>query len=591
MADIELDLLISGITAGIKAGLSDLFSSKASSAAQPMISNAQLAQAKQVYDMFGDIASSGGAVVTSFAAIGQTTNAASAAITKLNSAFGGEISSKVTSLVKFLDSSKAELDAAGKQGLGDNNYAKLSAQAAVSGMTIEDFTKTIAESNGTLNIFGATQSQVADRLAEFSQEIQQTDIGGKLKLAGWDSTELTKVGAIAAMNTKLNMADAASRTKLATSTADLADQIDKTARITGQSRTALESDLKARLESVDSQLVMQAMSAEQQEAFKSTQASLSSMGTEVQNAALEIAAGERLSEKSRLTLLTMGDSGVEFQNAILARQNAVTDAQKESADRAVTTAQEHIRLYQSSAQYTHLAMSGNTEMSAQMKLVRLQGAAGLNAAEAARVAGLSPQGIGNIIQNQQGGKLPSGEVDPGQQAQRALNAVNEQARVAGAGASLSMKQLNDELGKNQKLIDSFKNGLITMMGGDQNKTPQDYARNNAAVVNKIKSTFTGGSSEPSDNSRPRQSSSYTPIDTTGLKPSTAPAAQLAAENQTQLTTPVSNDTTILSTLQSALDLMSNQLAQMLTYSESISTSSKRAADLAGSASGSRSSYN
>ena len=220
----------------------------------------------------GKLESDIGPTAVSLAALGKTTNAATDIIGDAAKKLGGTAGNNIASFMTEIAKGREQLNAAGKQGIGDNNYFKLQEQAALAGQQIAEFTQTIADAGGNLNSMGSNASSVAENFSKYSKEIQETDIGGKLKLAGWDSTELAKVGALSAANTRLNIADQNVRNKLANSAAELANQFDETSRITGKSREALEAEFKSRTQSTTAILQQQLMTEDQKAAFKSAQA-------------------------------------------------------------------------------------------------------------------------------------------------------------------------------------------------------------------------------------------------------------------------------------------------------------------------------
>jgi hypothetical protein len=603
MAEIGLDSLISGIKEAFKSALLEygaMLVGKVSSAPAGSASGTSGAVAPSIMDSLSglaDFAKATGGVATSMAAIGHSTDAASAVFTKVGSHLGKDLGGITTDLVKSLSSMKEQIDTAGKVGVGDNNYFKLQAQAGASGQSIADFTKTIASANGTLSSFGITQSAVAENLSKFSQDVQESDIGGKLKSAGWDAPELAKVGAIAAMNTRLNMADAASRIKLAGTAAELADQLDRVARVTGQSREKLEDELRSREALIDNRLLEQSMSDEQHAAFQRTKGSLQDMGTEINRVALEVASHQKISDTSLDTLRSMGKYAGEFQAAILEQEAAKTDQEKADATRHLVAVDADIKRYQQSREHAANVMSGDDKSKAQQMKVTEQLLPAAAALTALDKSGKTAEELDRELRKKQEGLNQDGTVDAGQVLSRTMNDFNERVRNAGVGGALVLQDFNNELGSSPKLIKGLNDALITATGGKKLQTPQDFANISIGAKDKIKSSIANALNvQPTLSGYDEEHPTYIPKSSTVALPSlsksaTNSAIPPAAEPAHLPPAPVLPEFASLKDLHTAIDLLNNQMSQMLSYTQTISTSTKRSADLAATANGNRSPYN
>ena len=441
----------------------------------------------------------------SVTAMGHTTDAAAAVMRAAADKLPIGIDKAMLKIIDSLEKQRAQINEAGKQGLGDNNFTKLNAQAALAGMSVADFGSMIKNATGALNGIGYNASQVGKNLADFSDEMQRTSFSGNLKAMGMEPAELTRIGVITLMNSKANLANTDVLKRAAHSAGELADQMEQTSLLTGKSRTVLADEMESREKSGKGMLASLLLSDDQRVAFEKTQVAMSVLGDDAISAAANIATNQRLDEQTKQTFVTFGGEGTAMiTNAVKAQQEAAkTGVGKEEADKRLAAAIEQIQKFQQSEGFAKMGLSSaDAGLRAAAERAVTQGAAGRQQRAARIVSGKTPEEIAEENRRISKGLGPStGEIDPGQVAQRAFNEINERARVLGAGLTLSAKTANDELGKMPGILDSISKTVKELMGTAT--TPTE------ASAQQVK-TATAVLSPISNLVNPQQASSSTP---------------------------------------------------------------------------------
>jgi hypothetical protein len=156
--------------------------------------------------------------------------------------FGSAVQEAGNSLLK----NKAQMDEAGKIGVGGNDLGKFNRMAAESGQKVGEFTDTISNMKGGLNGLAGSAQRSAETFSKLSGEIQQGATGAQLRQLGIDSNELANITALSVLNSKkLNLDDAETRARAKASANDLALQLAETALATGMSRDAIAKSIQA----------------------------------------------------------------------------------------------------------------------------------------------------------------------------------------------------------------------------------------------------------------------------------------------------------------------------------------------------------
>lgn len=454
-------------------------------------------------------------VITGFTGIGkQGQNAYEALekVAKVVPAFGGVLGDGIAAMQK----GREQIAAAGKQGIGDNNFLKLQSQVAGAATTIDQHTAAMKNSQGTLNSLSGTASGVSDKMLALQRETQENPLGMQLKKNNAEfAGELNAATLIMASNSKANLKNKDEVTALAASSAELAAQIDQTSKITGQSRDAIRDELQNRMKSAESQLAMNQMNEQQRQQYVKTQAALVGMGPSINDLATTIASGGRLSEQNKTTLQAMGPAAGDFQKAIRMQQMATTEAQKQQADAAMAAAKAKINEWQNSKRFADIALQGSGAVAEQMKKSftenqtragqmaqqRETGGTGVEAAAAQQ----------KQAENLQQGKTAKGTVDPGQVTGQIQNEAVERARVNSAGAAKNLSTMNDEIGRIPNL--AKKAGETIDMTFGKERTQAAIADRNKATYDKVQKTLTGEGTKPNAAANQPANSRLAPIQT------------------------------------------------------------------------------
>ena len=364
--DITLESLTNAFTTALKNQFGGNSSAKAPAAA-PAAAPGASPDASGLGKTFGDIVKNGAPVATAFYTIGKDGKEASAVFSKL-AEMSPVFSKSLGSFVSTLEASRAAVNAAAKSGIGGSNFPQLQQQAKLAGMSIGDFTKLVQNGGSPLVGIGKNADEAAKRISSLSNDVANSKIGQKLIESGVSADTLTKASAIMAANTKVDLEnDKVGKARLVAASVDLARSMDETARATGKSTDTIAEEMSNRSKSAEQILMGNLMSEKQREAFKKTEAQLSSMGPTITNLGQTIASGAKLSPENKAALNALGPAAGDFQKAIRMQQAATTDAQKQQADAAMQAAKGKIDEWQSSKRYANLALQGSGEVAEMQK--------------------------------------------------------------------------------------------------------------------------------------------------------------------------------------------------------------------------------
>ena len=418
--------------------------------------------------------------------------------------------------VKTIIEGRDTVNEAGKQGLANSSFTALNQQAAQAGMTINEYTKTMRDADGRLQGFGRNASVAGENFSDTVKRSLEGPLGQQMIAAGINTNEIAKSTAVMGMATRANMSDAKARQDLANAGAALSLQLDETARLTGKSRDAIADEMAAKTKSAQRQLELQLMTEEQRAQFQLTQGKLSALGQPIMDAAANIAAGTKLSEDTKNTLIALGGAGDELQRAVKAQQNATTAAEKQAADAALEKAKADILARTQSSEYANWALNSTGALQSQLIKIKDGTIAAENAQRAAvdyaKTTGADPTKAvdaakAEVIQNQQlkdaQGRQLEGAVVMGE-----LNKSAEGMRKTAVGAAGALDTLNKELGKTPERLKPISDVLKTL--GDYNKTSDQNRKNFEDLKNIIKPTT---ETKPATETKPTES---TPG---GIKPS------------------------------------------------------------------------
>jgi len=485
MADIDLDKLATVLGEKIRGGNSTMKSDS---------SGLDLSTLKgQFTELVGTI----GPVITGFSNVGKGADALSSSLHQAGNAVGDSLGKGFNTFVDTLDDGRNKLRNQ-SETLGQDFYG-LNSKIAGAGTTFEDHSKLMQEANGSLNAMGRNSEAVNNSFLTLQGKVQENPIAVGLKATNnMNEAQLNKAAVIYATTNKLSLRTQEDYDKAAASVADFAREVDENAKLTGKSRDQILDETAARNQSIESQLSMNLLSEAQQKGYAQTQGALAGMGKSINDAALNVASGTRLSEESRLTLQSMGPAGAEFQRAVKMQTNATDEASKKEAAIAMEKAKADIAAYQSTKQYAQMAISGNSDLSTQMKKVagetqaftkHAEGAkADISAEKGEKVSTADALAIAKKeAQAAQEGKAT--DIKTGKETERpelkmleSYNTVAEKARISAAGATDAISKYNTKLGEQPELLNKATAALEKVFGTANSQA--EASKNITGVVDK-----------------------------------------------------------------------------------------------------------
>jgi hypothetical protein len=268
---------------------------------------------------------------------------------------------------------------------------------------------------------------------------------------------------------RLNLADEGSKKSAMQATTDLALSIAETSRVTGMSRDAITQSVKAEQEKPKTMLAMLQMSQEQRQQFTAAQAQMAPFGKSLQSLATEMLTGGVRTQEGIAKLNALGPAGAQFEAALKQQQAARTDTEKLAAKQAMDAALAEVTRYQSSAQYAEIA---NTATGATAEA--MANMAGENKALMGTLAASAETGKDlteaqkaqkQEVQNNINGLTADGkEKDKSQATTRLVNEASERQRIQAEGLTINFRQLNDELSKDTKQFQAFREELLKFSG-------------------------------------------------------------------------------------------------------------------------------
>ena len=439
-------------------------------------------------------------VATSFKTMGDSSGAAINLLQTMAS-LSPVLGSQLSGLVQGLANQQKTLAAASNIGIGGANFPKLQSDMNKAGYTVVEGIEHINKSQVAIRNLGGTAEIAQGRLNKLQEETQNTELGKMLKVnAQLPASALADAATVMASHTKLNLGQVENQKRLAQSSAELAAQIDLTARQTGKSREEITNELAARLQSTENQMAMNQMNEQQRAAFIKTQASLTGLGKNVQDLGDAMMQGARLTDQNKQTMLAMGPAAKEFRLAMAMQKFAGDDLQKQQmAATQMAKAQATLSAYQSSQQYQRFAATAKgtplggtmTEMYAQniqrQPLLAQQRETGgtLQQAQQEQLRG---------VVRRQAGQTYEGAPDVGMRPQQVMGKFTEDARLNAAAGSEAMNRFNTELGKSPRLLNKVSDALETLTG--KAGTVDQRATRNVEAVRAIPEALGAGKTAP-----------------------------------------------------------------------------------------------
>lgn len=428
------------------------------------------AAAKRVVDSFIGVAEKAAPVAIAFGNIGQSSDAFMRTL-KTVADYSPILSGKLGGLVNSLGQSQDQLRAFSAQGLGSGDFFKMQSGIIKSGATVAEYTDSLSKYGRITQGLASTAEGSLTLFQKIGEQAQMTAIGDNLKVM---NQLLPKTLGEAAMvmsaysKEQLNSVDA--QRKMGQSTALLMNELDKTAKATGQNREALLQELGARLALPENEMKMRQMTEEQRKGYVMMQAQMMGASASTRDLIDTLTQGARLSEGNKQTMLAMGPAFKELELANRMKQYAGDDPVKQKMAQDQMAKYERVQAnWLNSAQFQRQAASakGTPLGQAMMDLYSEdRRRAGLQAS--AREVG-APGGVvtraaqdaqaTKIARVQVGLEAETGKRDISRESQTVIGRGTEDTRIAAGAGAEGLKRFNDELGRSPGLLNKITDAI------------------------------------------------------------------------------------------------------------------------------------
>ena len=446
------DQMQAAITAGVRAGMAN----QSSNANQGTASSG--ANLETIKKNLGQVAEAALPVYFGFNRLASGTDAASAAITGITNAakalpFGGLIG-KLGDLGEGILNQKKIMDQAGSQlGIGGNNLGLFVRMAGEAGITTQQFSDTVRKSDGVMAGVGANAQKSAEQFSKVTKSVQESDLGVQLQLAGVSAQEMAEYTSLAMANDIKGKRDSATYTRDAALAAQgLAQELDLSSKLTGQSREALAKTIQEEEKKPNVTLAMINMEQSQREGYKKTLEQMAKMGPGFESLTTEIVTGGIRTKEGSLKMAALGTAGEQYQQAVMAMKNAKTADEKIKAERDLQEAQVAINKRMASTEFNDIMQNGSDEMKRTVGGMVEGNKTLLPSVQAAAEHGgdmaAGMKAAKDAIVNQQLGLTEDGKgKDTGQETARALNEANHRAMIQAGGLAQNFEKVNSSIGE------------------------------------------------------------------------------------------------------------------------------------------------
>lgn len=299
-------------------------------------------------------------------------------------------------------------------------------------------------------------SLTGDKVENINQTLtklnQNAGTLGRYRGGSADPETLAKALIISQQGSRGNLGNAGDQDRAVLNAQRLADEIDKTAKITGRQREEVADELAARMKNNQFMLEQFGTNEEGRQSYIRSQAALAKHGQAVQELSNDFMKFGTATEKTQGTLVALGPAGMQLRSAMLALKNATNEKERQEAEAKVRDASIAINERGRDPRLARMAAMAD----AFPELKALQGARQQyeqNQAQGSynyqRNQGLSPEmatrEIEGQVNRQQAGQDARGRPLTG--GQLITQADIEGNRAAAVGAGIAFGKLNTEMSK------------------------------------------------------------------------------------------------------------------------------------------------
>ena len=411
--------------------------------------------------------------------------------------FGGILGKAVNISGKLLEEYRELGNQANKIGIGQLDYAQLTAEAQKAGFKNgKDYLDQLAKTAGnSLKTIDQSNELSSRKFLDFAKDVQGTPQAQKLKsLAGVSPEEIAQIAAIAAGGKTTQLNSKEGKDDLLAKTAEMSNNINRLSTVTGQSREQIIASMQEYNKSARGQLELQAVGNDQtRDALQQSRVATAGLGQSMQGITSTIIAGGALNKEQRtqLQVSTGGRAGQYMRAARDVRRTAglaEDDPQKQAAAERLRTEVARANDYQNSKQFAQRALiTQDPAQKAAYEKAQAENVQKFGQGATQRATGLSPEeaqraqlvGLGDAAisgRTQEGRDRPygaAGTQNEGARTTQALNSVYESARMNAASASGELRKLNTELGQSPEKINAVRQTLERAFGNNTNQDESD----------------------------------------------------------------------------------------------------------------------
>lgn len=335
-------------------------------------------------------------------------------------------------------------------------------------LSMEEYKDVMSKLSPSIAGLGGSVDAGTKNFNKFSGEFMKTDFAEQLTKMGYTTKDLNDVMAANMANRRFtDLSDETARKKAIEATAQLAREMDETAKLTGISRQEQMADMKQRTENGKIQAAIQlevmkgGKDVEQQ--YNNMQQGLNGLGKGVKDLADEMFTGGVRTKEGAAKMAALGPAGVELQKAVTASKNAKSQEEKDAAALQLERAKAAVNERMKSQEFLQAVMTAGGDVGPAMQKMYEENKlrAGTTATET-KTGATTGQAMAQNKQaaiNQQQGRDETGAKDAGAKTTelyiQSLNRTKDMAGMAATG----MNVLNNALVRNAETSNAINKGL------------------------------------------------------------------------------------------------------------------------------------
>lgn len=255
-------------------------------------------------------------------------------------------------------------------GVGQGNASELQERALKAGFkNVQEYLDYLKDNyNNSMRTIGKSAEDSSQKLGLVQKQVVNSEEGQNLIKRGiMTPDQLAKIAGIAAEGKSQMLQSAEGRKQLAEEAARLALSIEAQTKITGESTEKILADNRARAESAEEQLRLQALTNDNQRLqYSQNQQLLATQGKSMQDLTAQIYAGGRLSkEQQQLLQAATGGRGGQYIQLIREQKRtsglAAEDPRRVEADKRLADFVAKMSAYQASPEFARRNITTSNE--------------------------------------------------------------------------------------------------------------------------------------------------------------------------------------------------------------------------------------